>query len=82
MLIKVAPNRFYHPTALRRLAETAQRLAATSGDGRFDARAFRDASGIGRNLTIQVLEYFDGAGITRRIGDTRIVARGAEGLFG
>ena len=82
MLIKVAPNRFYHPTALRRLAQTAERLAAASGDGRFDARAFRDASGIGRNLTIQVLEYFDGAGLTRRIGDVRVVARRSEGVFG
>ena len=44
--------------------------------------AFRDRSGIGRNLTIQVLEYFDAAGLTRRIGDARIVVRRAADLFG
>ena len=82
LLVKVAPNRFYHPAALRRLAEIAERLAAKADDGRFDARTFRDTSGIGRNLTIQVLEYFDAAGLTRRIGDQRIVARRAEDLFG
>ena len=82
LLVKVAPNRFFHPGAVRRLAEAAERLAAGSDGGRFDARAFRDASGIGRNLTIQVLEYFDGAGFTRRIGDARIVVRRAEDLFG
>ena len=82
LLVKVAPNRFFHPGAVRRLAEVAERLAAAADDGRFDARAFRDTSGIGRNLTIQVLEYFDGAGLTRRIGDARIVVRRAEDLFG
>ena len=82
LLVRVAPNRFYHPAALRRLAEVAERLAAASEDHRFDAKTFRDISGIGRNLTIQVLEYFDGAGLTRRIGDARIVVRRAEDLFG
>ena len=82
LLVRVAPNRFYHPAALRRLAEVAERLAAASEDHRFDAKTFRDTSGIGRNLTIQVLEYFDGAGLTRRIGDARIVVRRAEDLFG
>ncbi len=82
LLVKVAPNRFFHPGAIRRLAEVAEQLAAAAEDGRFDARAFRDTSGIGRNLTIQVLEYFDGAGLTHRIGDARIVVRRAEDLFG
>ena len=82
LLVKVAPNRFFHPGAVRRLAEVAEGLAAASDDGRFDAKTFRDRSGIGRNLTIQVLEYFDAAGLTRRIGDTRIVVRRAADLFG
>ncbi len=82
LLVKVAPNRFFHPGAVRRLADVAEQLAAAAEDGRFDARAFRDTSGIGRNLTIQVLEYFDGAGLTHRIGDARIVVRRAEDLFG
>ena len=82
LLVKVAPNRFFHPGAVRRLAEVAEGLAAAAEDGRFDAKTFRDRSGIGRNLTIQVLEYFDGAGLTRRIGDSRIVVRRAADLFG
>ena len=78
----MAENRFYHPAALRRLAEVAERLAADEEGGRFDAKSFRDASGIGRNLTIQILEFFDGAGLTRRIGDARIVVKRAADLFG
>ena len=82
LLVKVAENRFYHPAALRRLAEVAERLAADGEGGRFDAKTFRDTSGIGRNLTIQILEFFDGAGLTRRIGDARIVIKRAADLFG
>ena len=62
LLVKVAPNRFFHPGAVRRLAEVAEGLAAAAEDGRFDAKTFRDTSGIGRNLTIQVLEYFRRSG--------------------
>jgi len=38
-----------------------------------DLRQFRDASGVGRNVVIEVLEHFDAKGFTRRAGDTRRV---------
>lgn len=82
LLVRVAPNRFFHPGAVRRLAEVAERLSSASAEGRFDAKTFRDESGIGRNLAIQVLEYFDEAGLTRRIGDERIAVARARDLFG
>jgi selenocysteine-specific elongation factor len=47
----------------------------------FDARAFRDASGIGRNVAIQVLEFFDDLGLTRREGDARRLHRPAAEVF-
>ena len=53
------------------LAELASGLAAASADGTFAAAKFNAASGIGRNLTIQVLEYLDRLGITQRRGDRR-----------
>ncbi|MNP77995.1 Selenocysteine-specific elongation factor [compost metagenome] len=33
--------------------------------------AFRDAVGLGRKRSIQILEYFDRLGLTRRFGDRR-----------
>jgi selenocysteine-specific elongation factor len=33
--------------------------------------AFRDAVGLGRKRSIQILEYFDRLGLTRRVGDRR-----------
>ena len=80
-LVRIAPNRFYHPQAVRRLAEIAEKIVA-DGQELFDAKAYRDASGIGRNITIQVLEYFDQQGFTRRIGDTRRLLRTSQELFG
>lgn len=81
-LVRMAPNRFYHPEAVRYLARIAETVASEGEEGLFDARAYRDASGIGRNLTIQVLEYFDGAGFTRRIGDTRRIVKTSTDVFG
>lgn len=69
----VAANRAYLPETLLVLAEIAEKLSSAIEDGQFDARAFRDASGLGRNLAIEVLEYFDGIGFTRRVGDGRAI---------
>ena len=52
------------------LAPLASKLNARAP---FTVRQFRDASGVGRNVVIEVLEYFDGRGFTQRIGDTRRV---------
>jgi selenocysteine-specific elongation factor len=81
MVHRVADNRYYLTETLRRLARVAETLARESPEGIFDARAFRDASGIGRNVAIQVLEFFDGLGLTRREGDARRIHRPAAEVF-
>jgi selenocysteine-specific elongation factor len=78
---RVAANRFFLPDTLARLADIAGELAADSPDRTFTAANFKDRSGIGRNLTIEILEYLDKMGATRRMGDARIVLRGGE-VFG
>lgn len=75
-LIAVAPNRYYLPSQVDGLVKVAQQLAAASASGSFDAAAYRDASGIGRNLSIQVLEYLDRAGVTRFARNQRYLAAG------
>lgn len=81
-LTRVAPNRLLRPAAVTELAHLAERLAAASSDGSFEARGFRDAAGIGRNLTIDLLEYFDRQKLTRRHGNLRRVVAAAESVFG
>ncbi|WP_339805905.1 selenocysteine-specific translation elongation factor [uncultured Marinobacter sp.] len=70
-LIAVAPNRFYRPETVAELASVAVALAEASPTGAFDARTYRDASGIGRRLTVSVLEYLDRAGVTAFINEER-----------
>jgi selenocysteine-specific elongation factor len=77
---KVADNRFFLPQSLARLAGVARELAHESPEGTFTAATFKDRSGIGRNLTIQVLEHLDRMGVTRRQGDARIILREADVL--
>lgn len=82
LVIRVSKNRFYPPPALRRLGEIAEDVADMSEDGTITAKAFRDQSEIGRNLTIEVLEFFDRIKFTRRIGDAREILRPATEAFG
>ena len=65
LLARVAPNRYFLPETVGDLLALARSLAAEGADGSLDAAAFRDRSGIGRNLTVQVLEFLRREGLTR-----------------
>jgi selenocysteine-specific elongation factor len=85
LVLRVAPNRFFLPettTALGAIAETMAREAEADGADGFTAGAYSQRSGIGRNLTIQVLEFLDRAGLTRRNGEFRHLNRTVTEVFG
>ena len=65
LLVRVAPNRYYPPEAVAGLISAARALASHSADASLDAAGYRDSTGIGRNLTVQVLEFLNRAGLTR-----------------
>lgn len=71
VLVAVAPNRFYTPATATELADIAVELARASPTGAFDARAYNERTGIGRRLTVSVLEYLDRAGVTAFINNER-----------
>lgn len=70
-LHQVVKDLFYPEQTLRQLASHALSLRDEAGIIR--AAAFRDRIGIGRKRCIQLLEYFDRIGFTRRIGNERRV---------
>ena len=72
---RVAPNRFFLPETVDRLVDLAVALDEESERQGFGAAAYRDRCGLGRNLTIEVLEFLDHAGYTRRAGDLRRARR-------
>jgi selenocysteine-specific elongation factor len=82
LLIRVAPNRFFLPQTVMALGEIAEALAADAEAGGFTAAMFSQRSGIGRNLTIQVVEYLDRIGVTRRIGEYRHIRRPVAAVLG
>jgi selenocysteine-specific elongation factor len=71
LVVRVEPNRYFLPGHIKAMAQLLVELADEATDGLVTTAAYRDASGLGRNLAIAVLEYFDSEKITRRIGDTR-----------
>lgn len=82
-LIKVAENRYYLPETIMTLAGfTEQLIEDASDETGFSVIQFRDASMIGRNLCIEILEYFDSVGFTRRDGNSRFVRTSKENIFG
>jgi len=83
-VVGVASNRWFTLRQMARLAEFASQLAEQrDDDGRnaLTAGAFSKASGIGRNMTIEVLEFLDRVGLTRRRGAHRLLLRPAAELF-
>lgn len=70
----VAHDHFFLTDAVRELADVAARVAGADGIAR--AGPFRDAIGCGRKLAIQILEFFDRVGYTRRIRDDHLLRGG------
>ncbi len=76
LLINVANHRYYPKDTLQEVAQDVMLLAGRAKDQEgFSVREFRDHTGIGRNVAIEVLEYFDGRGFTQRVGNARVVRR-------
>ena len=70
-IYRVTPDRFYTKATVAKLAATAQATAQAQPNGIFTAAQYRDWTGVGRGLAIEILEFMDTLGVTQRIGDTR-----------
>ncbi|MNT75698.1 Selenocysteine-specific elongation factor [compost metagenome] len=70
---------FYHRDQVRVLARLAAELAAQPPG--LNAAVFRDRTGLGRKRAIQILEFFDRVGYTRRVRDTHVL-RGESAYAG
>jgi selenocysteine-specific elongation factor len=73
MVVRVSKTRFFVPSFVKDLERMAEDVAGS--EKAITAAAFRDRSGIGRNLAIEVLEYFDRIRFTRRVGDAHVLSK-------
>jgi len=69
LMHQVVRDLFYTDITLRQMAALLLRLGEENPQ--IQVTAFRDALGLGRKRSIQILEYFDRLGLTRRVGEGR-----------
>jgi selenocysteine-specific elongation factor len=69
--IRVSPTLHYHPDALAEAERQVRDLAQRNGE--VTIAQLRDALNTSRKFAQSLLEHFDGAKITRRVGDAHIL---------
>lgn len=69
-LFQIVHDLFYHRRQIAILADIIREL--NTGQG-VSAAQFRDATGLGRKRAIQILEFFDRMGYTRRVRDRHVL---------
>lgn len=78
LAVRISDTRYYLPDQLLALAQEAAKLG---GEGPFSVRDFRDATSIGRNVVIEILEYFDRKRFTRRDDNVRRVVGSPQSVL-
>jgi selenocysteine-specific elongation factor len=72
-VIAVERNRYFSPRALSEFLELVRELA---GAGSLTPVTLRERTGLSRKFLIPLLEYSDRVGVTRRVGDGRVLGGG------
>ncbi len=72
---QVVKDLYYPLSTVEHLAALARRCEQSPGG--LHAAVFRDATGLGRKRAIQLLEFFDRVGYTRRVKDAHLLRPGA-----
>lgn len=76
-IIAIVRDRYYIAGRIRQFADLIRAMDVTQGST--NAADFRDRLGVGRKLAIQILEFFDRSGFTRRKGNQHVLRD--RGLF-
>ncbi|CAM3651544.1 selenocysteine-specific translation elongation factor [Xenorhabdus thuongxuanensis] len=77
LIIAIVSDRYYHRQRIQQIADLIRSYSQTKGG--ITAIDFRDELGIGRKLAIQLLEYFNRTGFTRRKANLHVLRD--EGIF-
>ena len=78
---RIALDHFFDRGVVREMAGIVREVAAASVDGWFAAAAFRDRVNNGRKVAIEILDFYDGLGLTLRRGDLRRINPHRADLF-
>ena len=72
-LIKVKEDLFFHHIAIEKLKNKL--VAFLKENGEINTPQFKEMTGASRKYTIPIIEYFDRAHVTVRVGDTRVLRK-------
>ena len=72
-LIKVKEDLFFHHTAIEKLKNKL--VAFLKENGEINTPQFKEMTGTSRKYTIPIIEYFDRAHVTVRVGDNRVLRK-------
>ncbi len=72
VLLKISNDVVLHHNAVDRARALLAEYKRTRGD-RLAVADFKELAGVSRKYAIPLLEYFDRAGVTRRVGDYRVI---------
>lgn len=79
-LTRVSRAYYMLPAIVADLANRARSVAESHPEGLLTVGRYREATGIGRNMTMPLLEYFDSVGLTARLDEGRRIASGQPNL--
>jgi selenocysteine-specific elongation factor len=78
---RIALDHYFDRGVVREMAAIVREVAAAGSNGWFVAAAFRDRVDNGRKVAIEILDFFDGLGLTLRKGDLRRINPHRADLF-
>jgi len=72
-LVSVAPQMYFHKDIYA--GAMAQVIAFITREGQITLAQMRDISGTSRKFALALLEHFDRRGVTKKVGDARVLAK-------
>ena len=75
LLIRLTEKRYFSSSTLLDLAKIIETIINENSNGHLDLKKFRDESGMGRNLAIEVLDFFDKVGFTQLGKEGRFIKK-------
>ncbi len=72
VLLKIGSDVVLHRDAVQRLTKLLADYKRTRGE-RLAIADFKELAGVSRKFAIPLLEYLDRSGVTRRVGDSRVI---------
>ena len=80
-LCKISEKRYFLPKTILKCANIVEKIASENNRGLVDLSLFRNETKISRNVSIELLEFFDKKLFTKRSGNGRIVKSDPSNIF-